>query len=283
MIDFEEFDRLRRPIDDESMALFRRVMETESDSLSSDTFRPKFTWLDSNDVPRLTLFPNADRPTWTDDLARQCAMLTSAQPDVRQIIAITDSCGATSPTKHDGSDWGRGEMQEALQNKTVDADLVFEILSVTICRIDETVSTVSAKYDRNDDGTITFEDPDGYTVRLSDEQELGRVPHAMRIGLRQPKLHDAMTEFFGGPDWFGLSDTQARAHGLSACVKMVMQEFGCICMVGAATEEEAEVFKHSFDNGPFSEGIRAFDQDAIDELVQIQESWDLTPDPEEES
>ena len=279
----EEPDAVQEP-DEETMKFAKWAAEVNRDDIINDTFHPKVVWIDGNECPRFTLFPDGDGNggDWVGMLPRPLAMITSAIDDVSRIAVITDSVGTTSATKVDGTEWVHGEMQEAMRDKNnPNHHLVAESLMILVVTDDETCSNVMIGYTRNDD-TVVFEEPVGTTYRPAEDEFFGRLPDAIRGALRQPKMSEAFKELGISREAFGLSEATAAAHQLCASVKIVMNDYKWPGIVGASTEEEAEVIKRSMDGGPFSENIRAFDKEAVNEIVQLQEAWNLTPDPEED-
>ena len=280
----EEPDAVQEP-DEETMEFAKWAAEVNRDDIINDSFHPKIVWIDGKECPRLTLFPDGDGNDgdWVGMLPRPLAMITSTIDDVSRIAVITDSVGTTSTTKVDGTEWVHGEMQEAMRDKNnPNHHLMSETLMVLVVTADETCTNVMIGYTRNDDGTVTFEEPVGTAYKPAEDESHGRLPDAIRGALRQPKMSEAFKTLGVAREAFGLTETTAAAHQLCVSVKMVMSQYRWMGIMGASTEEEAEIIKHSMDGGPFSENIRAFDKEAVYELVQLQTAWNLTPDPEED-
>ena len=247
------------------------VQGNEVDDLTNDDFDPKVMWFDKGKrYPRLTMFPRADGD-WIEPLPWPMGLLSSAQEDTGHIAIISDSMGTSSQFKHDGTPWGPGGMQHALVNKTVDADLVYEVLMIMFCSAEGVITEASIPYHRHDDGPITY---DKITFRASSDKAVvqGRLPTLLRHCFAQPKLGPQMLKQFGD---MGLTPAERAAHGLAIAVKMVMNSCGWICAVGAESEGEQALLKASFEDGPLSENIRAFDKDAVAEIVSLEESLAL--------
>lgn len=285
------FDDLRKKIkedpsmlgqlDDDTKKFFEHIKTVELESLTDDDFKPKVVWFNTDGIPRITMFPWIDEQggDWVGALPRPVTMLTAVQDDVDRICVISDSIGTTHMTKSDGTPWQHGEMGIALRDPhSPDFPLVHEVLMVTIVFADGRVASMTCPYHRHEDGPVTYEETVGWVMKPEDDEGLGRVPDTLRDALAAPKMATMLAEAFDGltSGDFGLTKSQANAHALSAVVKVIMQSTRWACMVGAANEEEADVFKHSFNEGPFAENIRAFDQEAIEELVSIEGSWNAT-------
>jgi hypothetical protein len=256
------------------------VKENEVEHLTTEDFAPKVVWFDKGTtLARLTVIPRLEGD-WVGELPRPMAMLTSAHRKAGHIAIVADTFAGRlnqngKLAKHDGSKWEHGEMEKAARNNTVDADLVYEMLSIFVGSHDGAFYQVSIPYERHGTDPITYGEEQ--VIGTEDGAQVsGRIPDLFKTAFGQPKMADAMEEIFGGLiDAFELSEDQKDAHSLAMAVKMVMAQYKWVCMVGASTREEEELLRRSFEEGPLSEDIRVLDHEAVDEIVHLQEAWDL--------
>lgn len=262
--------------------LARTVAERHKEDLSNKSFRPTVLWFDVEDRPRLLMWPEV-LPDNRGEIAWAMRVLTSTQREAAHLAFVTDNYmakaevvdGKPKMVKHDGTEWGPGGMQYAVENQTVDADLVSECFCYHIADNEGSFATARVPYVRTDEG-IEF-DWDDFDVMMEegDAKFGGAFPDMMRDAMAQPKMADVMRQQLGPvAEVLGLSQEIADMHMAAVGVKMVMQQTKWQCMIPAYSEDERDVLKDSFENGPFSDGIRVFNEEDVNEIVQLEEMFE---------
>lgn len=260
---------------EEILQTAKDIAERFSNDLTEGDFAPTITYGTEGDQMRLMLFPNTDPdPQARNMLAWAVTVLAASIDNLDSITFATDSYHTTSPTKKDGTPWGPGGMQYAVENNTEDAELVFDCLSVMYMAPNQR-GMASIPYRKTDKG-IEFLDDEAKVLVHGDGDHLleGGFVEMMGTAFEAPKIIEALDKHNIDPDDFGLDEDQARLHCICIAVKMVMLRTGMRCIIPCHSAEEQDLFKTSFNEGPFSEGFRAFDQDQVEEIIQLEEAFE---------
>jgi hypothetical protein len=249
--------------------LLERVAEMEEQNIRFNEMTPKFLWFDEDDALRLMGSPNIDvdqRPK----LAWALQVLTAAQHEDTTLVYIFDGYHASANAegkmvKKDGTDWGYGGMQYAIQNQTEDMDLVSECLNVTAAQ-NGWVAMCMVPYDRTGDG-ITFRWDDVVMIRESPDEPRGGAagdfPTMIREATAVTRMSEAMAEEGVDITKIGLELEQAKLHMICAAVKFVGTAGAQIeVAIPARSEAEVEVLNSSFGDT----GAKFFDGETGDEV-----------------
>lgn len=262
----------------------KEIAEVEKPFLENDSFKPRFLWYDDPDrAPRLIMLPHIDGNTH-NQVAWAIRLLCSAQENLSELVFIMDAWRCKTLRKKNGEEWGRGGMEYAVVNQTEDAENVEESLCLNIAYNDGNFATANVPYTRTESGIEYNWDPDQLAIHITnvtDGRPGGFFPEAMMTAMVGIKMADAMTEVLGlgASEDFGLEKWQADIHMLAVAVKMVLHQTQFPCWVLGRSEEEAEVIEHSLRDGPFSEGLRAFSIDEIEEIDALEEAY-ASSDPD---
>lgn len=261
--------------DEEFIQMVLSWAEVEKDRLWENDFRPKIFFSTGEGKERAIMFPlfNADT---REKLILASAMVASAVADLTSVAMVSDTYHVTKETKADGTPWGVGEMQQAFENKTEDAQYVSEGMMYTI-RDDNGFVLVSLPYTRTETEIVLH--PDKAGVMREDPGEYadsGLITYMLDIAYRAPSLYDEM-ETLAAPAEFGLSAEEARIHTLAVGVKMAMKQSQMMILVPAYSQREAEIIKMSMEQGPFTDGITAYDQDEVREITTLEEMYRQDP------
>jgi len=255
----------------------KRHAEHEKDDLIANEFRPKVLFeTGDGDAPRLVLFPHMDGTDEAyDKFAYAVKLLAAGIDDLESIVFVVDTYKVTQMTKHDGSEWGRGGMQYAWENNTVDKDLVREAFGYQIADKSGVFAMCSLPYTRTDnDVEFHFDEAEAMVEQEGSARFGGFFPNVMREALVQTKLLDAMLADGHRPEDMNLDLDSARLHTMAVTVKLSMAQTEWPCLVPARSEEEAQIIKESMNGGPFSEGIRSFDQDELREIEDLEKAYE---------
>lgn len=276
---------------DEYIEITKRWIEVEREDLIKDECRPKMTFLTDEDTPRVLFFPKLDGDVEARDLTLWATTILGTSIDNLWGIAYAfDSIHTLSKTKTDGTAWGYGEMQDALRNNTVDAHLVEESFCYQVHEKDGGAALVSVPYDRPTPDSIEFRWDDAHVLieGEGDGQLAGTFAEAFSRALHGPKLITAMKSELGIDfNDLGLDLEAARMHTLSVAVKMVLRQTAIKgrsmqCLVPCHSQDEADLLKTSMTEGPFSEGIMAFSEQEVEEIVMLDEAFDAPAYGEEQ-
>ena len=175
--------------------------------------------------------------------------------------------------RHDGSAWA-GSLGDAIG--TVDEDLVGECLSYSFCHKDGVFGTATVTYERVD-GDLVFDWDDvhiGWDGKDGQDRFEGVFPEFLREAFETPKLIETaksevgfdLNEFFG---------EEAAIHMKSVAVKIVMNQLKWNVAIPVHDEAERETLKHSMEEGPFSENLRMYNEDQIEEIRTLEEQFNL--------
>lgn len=114
---------------------------------------------------------------------------------VDHLSLCSDSVGSKSPNKHNGEPWQQDEMQEALENKTEDYDLVFESLNVSMFSRDGFMRCVSTNYNRDrETNIIVWDKPEEMEVKDPSNESMGGVQEHIMGHFKLPTILDTMKE-----------------------------------------------------------------------------------------
>jgi len=257
--------------------LVKRFAEGSEQKIFDNDFNPQIAFYieERRDSPRVIFFPEMVNDESRGPISWAVHILAASLDSLAGIAFIHDGYRATQNTKTDGTPWGPGGMQEAFLNNTVDAHLVSESLYYSVVTKD-TVHMAGLPYERTAE-TINFlwDDLSYMSTQQDEVQAAGYYPDMLRHAFGAPKIIDELTKQFNiSGDQFGLDEESARLHTLSIAAKLVLVQTRMLCMVPCHTKEEQDLLQKSLKEGPFSEVIKAFDQDELDEIVTLEQAFD---------
>lgn len=259
---------------DEYLGLAKSVAERQADALATNTFMPTIAFHVEDDLLRLLAFPRIEDAETRNQLSYALAVLAAGIDNLETTVFTMDTYHSTHPTKKNGEPWGVGGMQYAVENNTEDADLVTDALSMQIMSVNGDRAMATVPYVKKNGGVEIDMDGANVIVHGQEGQLKGFFVEIMEQAFGAPKLMAEMQKLFGGPEVFDLTKDQARIHSMAIAVKMVMRQTGMRILIPAHSPEEQERIKNSMEGGPFSEGIAAFDQDQINEIVTLEEAFE---------
>lgn len=257
----------------------QRAAERVEDDLADKSFKPSMVLFTDDGNPRLIILPTFDDPQASRGPLAWITKIAAASIDnLSEIIWLMDSWQSTSPTKKDGSSWEQGEMQEAVENNTENADLVYECLSLNIIDKDGTLGAVNVRYDRNPDDTVTFLWDDATNFIESDEEgspkAMGNFPSMLRQAVAEPKMRDivlAESKKLGIDIDEGLGIERQRLHTLVAMMRHVFSEnLGIPILLPTYNDTEREVFKR-LNQIP---GVGVYTEKDISEIHDLEELFE---------
>lgn len=252
----------------------KTLADADKANIADGSFVPAITFHTADEKIRLVFFPEIDGdPATRDKIAWATTLLGASIDNLWAVAFAMDTYVGKSQTKHDGSPWGYGGMQHAVLNNTVDADLVSEAFCYQIVERGS-VAMVTIPYDRVgtdvefdfDNVKCMFDGKDGARTK-------GFFVEMMNQSLDAPKLMDEMKKSgleFGN---MGLDLEAARIHTLAVGVKMVINQLGMNCLVPCHSEEEEEVVRESMDGGPFSDNIKSYSRQEVEEIVDLEQAF----------
>lgn len=241
--------------EDELIDLCKTIASGEAGQLASNEFAAKFVWMDEKRGPRLFMFPNIDT-TDRDDMLRKISYalhVLCSTNRAQHLAFVVDSYQCSSATKSDGTPWSPGDMERAYENKTVDADLVFEAFTITVTDRNGWNAIVSVPYYRDGAGGILFEWDKAMAVTEKDGsgQTGGAFASMMGQAMTTPNLLDEYAVLQHFADTLGVDDERRDVHIMCAAVKKVMLQTGFPCAIAASSEVERETLEASFSEENF--------------------------------
>lgn len=263
----------------------REFVQVDTSRLAKNTFQPTMFFREKGyPAPRAVFFPElTGDPHDRDKIAWATTLLSATIDDLHSITWVTDSYGATQPKKTDGSEWGYGEMQKAVQEQTEDAHLIFEQVNYQTMEVmaDGTLrsSMICFKYARNGDTVDVDWDNPVVMIDGEDGSLQGFYVDAMTNAFETPKLRAEMVKFFGADTGaaLGLSEDAQKVHALCAAIKMIAQQIQMPVLIPVRNDEEQDILKRSFEEGPQfgPHRIEMFDQDQVELIGQLEEQYNL--------
>lgn len=240
----------------EELVKFTKILvEGEIDSIADNSFIPKFVWYDADDQVQLFMFPQIDSPYGRNKIAWALKLLTAAQADNDALIFMMDSYRALphpvtgEMTMLDGSKWGPGGMQDAVEKGLPDAVLCGEEINLTVAYRDGNIHMVSVPYERHDNQIDVNYDGIKFIAHEGKQSSLGGTfPTMMQAAHMTTKIIEVMRT---DPDakeqfeQFRLDEREASLRLLVSVMHMVMKETRWPCAIPVHDDEEAAILEDS--------------------------------------
>jgi len=223
--------------------LMDAILPLAKEELEANEFQPALLgFLDG--AIRLNAFPQMNDDEWRDKMI-WAAHVLCAGVQIDAIAWVSDSYGATSPTKKDGSPWQQGDLERAWQDDTPDKELITEMLLVNMFDRTGSGAIVTVPYIRQADGTIEPGERKTLIEGVNGGQLGGEVSDGLRSAILQDSIEVALRA--QGMDFaqLGLSREAAVMHMACAATKTVLAQ-GVAVALGATSEIEMEVLEASF-------------------------------------